>query len=111
MLWGHMQAVHHTSHRLLQVSYVLGPLTSILNHATTSRYAQLADRITMTLGFLFDMFIIILFHGQMQKAAAPIVGAVVAYLLAKQYPAAQRVFHPLAHLLVTIGHQQLAKDA
>lgn len=39
----------------LQISYIVGPLTGMWNHATTSEYAKWTDRSVMLVGLCIDL--------------------------------------------------------
>jgi hypothetical protein len=60
MLAGHLILVLCFSHSPLPllIMYVLGPLTSVWNHGTTSEIAKWSDRCVMTIGLGVDLWFI-----------------------------------------------------
>jgi hypothetical protein len=44
----------------LRISYIVGPLTGMWNHGSTSQWAKWADRIAMAIGFCVDVWYIAL---------------------------------------------------
>ena len=94
---------------VLQVLYLIGPCTSVLNHGTTSPWTLWLDRIVMTVGCLIDIW----FARQLPlqesvTVMAFTVLAVVFYACAKfsvyYYVSYSLVFHVASHACVSISH-------
>jgi hypothetical protein len=106
---------------LLELVYVVGPLTSMWNHGLTSVALQWTDRCAMAAGACIDLYYI----GQLSRsgdrvcAALLLASAVLAYAGAKAARAAARedertttttndtLVHALAHALVLAAHVRL----
>ena len=103
MLLSHTQSLHASTPTPLVISYVLGPLTSIWNHGTTSTWAKWTDRITMTAGFLLDLH-----YCHSSTILLLLFTSILAYLYAKHTHIA---WHVLAHACVCLAHHKLANSA
>ena len=82
MLAAHVPLLFRVRPWALRLSYALGPLASVWNHASCSwPLAKLCDRCLMALGFALDMWLI---EEKRRHHAVPLlVAAVVAYVYAK----------------------------
>jgi hypothetical protein len=80
--------------RVLRVVYLIGPLTSVWNHGSTSAAAQWTDRAAMSVGCAIDCCC---FRMPLHPGAA-----VGLYLVAKHF--ASTPLHALAHACVSLVH-------
>jgi hypothetical protein len=96
----------------LRVSYIVGPLTGMWNHGTTSPWAKWADRIAMVMGLFVDVWYMIIFSADV-LAGLLLAAAVALYLCAKakqeqaqleDFFNASVFLHWLSHAFVTAAH-------
>ena len=111
MLVSHFLAVYwYGGPTVLQVLYILGPCTSVLNHWATRQWTLWMDRIVMATGCLIDVW----FESQLPQRAllwAVTAFAVGCYAGAKyfveygdSYILASYVFHVASHVFVSMSH-------
>ena len=95
---------------VLQVLYLLGPCTSVLNHGTTSPWTLWLDRTVMTAGCLIDIWYARQLPLQQSLTVlAFTVLAVVLYACAKlsveyYHVSYGIVFHVASHVCVSVSH-------
>ena len=91
----HFWAVIHFRHApmVLRVLYIVGPLTSVWNHGSTSHIARWADRIAMAVGCIIDCCFIMPLHPAY---------AALCYFIAKK--TSSNWVHTLSHVLVSVAH-------
>lgn len=80
--------------------YILGLLTSLLNHGCNSRALQVADRAVMALGFFVDLC----YLNNVEELQFLIL-SVLCYFTSKITK--QIEFHVLSHTLITIAHNKI----
>ena len=96
MLIAHIAAVHEFRGPLiLKISYVTGPITSMLNHGMTSDCAKMGDRAAMVAGCFLDFY----YMKPYGLAWCAMVWAVTAYGLRHHLGT-----HTIAHALITLAH-------
>jgi hypothetical protein len=98
----------------LLLSYVLGPLTSLWNHGGHSRVAMWCDRVTMLLGFLYDLHLLHMrwpmcrldqaCRRQWTFAVTNLLWAVAFYIVQKQALIPKSLCHVAAHVCVCLAH-------
>jgi hypothetical protein len=80
--------------------YILGLLTSLLNHGCNSRALQVADRAVMTLGFFVDLY----YMYDVEELLFVFL-SIICYFMSKITK--QIEFHVLSHTLITIAHNKI----
>lgn len=88
---------------ILQLLYIIGCITSILNHGSTNIYAKYTDRIVMVIGCLIDIY----FNLKLPSKKKYIVFIYIAmsvlfYFSAKYFEIVE--FHYSAHIFISIAH-------
>lgn len=80
--------------------YILGLITSVLNHGCHSRVLQIADRTVMGVGFFIDLYYI----RHIQELEFLLL-SVSLYFISKKTKMVH--FHVLAHFFITVMHNKV----
>lgn len=100
---------------LLQITFIVGCMTSILNHALGGTKAKMIDRIMMFFGFFIDLYYIqtLPFKNKILVVSI-LISSVMFYFIAKlmnMYVIQKDVnmlvsnfYHIVAHITITITH-------
>lgn len=114
MLLVHGVAVLFRAPLALRISYIVGPLTGMWNHGTTSELAKWADRVAMTAGLCVDLAYL---RTNYVTSWVCLGAAIALYACAKGTGAADTfaslffgpsvMLHALSHGSVTAAHVSL----
>jgi hypothetical protein len=100
----HLAACGGAAPAVYQLLVLLGVTTSLWNHGTTSRSAQVADRATMWLGGTTDFLLLWAFDAS-PATWALFASIPIAYAIAKQRHSTAA--HLVSHLAITSVHRTL----
>jgi hypothetical protein len=89
---------------LLNLNIIIGIVTSIINHGTTSDIAKYSDRVMMIIGIFIDIYVInnhlyyICYYTLSLSIASFLLSKYITYTVLSLY------FHILSHLFLTVTH-------
>lgn len=93
---------YNTNHKLIKLIYS-GLITSILNHSLTSDYIKIIDRLIISYGSIYTLYLLIIYYDIIKILL--LIISILLFFLSKILQIT--LLHIYSHLIITFIHIQL----